>query len=383
MSDARGIHDHPTFKLGRRPAVPGRPVLRLRDVLTGIVPAVGPADYLTGLRFGLFRNDEIGDCGPVSVANDRILVTSRLTPDRVHVPALAAVLDLYKRSGNPGFPADDNGVVLADMLAQVLKGGLDGVKCLAYAQVNVKDQAELDAAIAIFGGVLLGVTLQQAQQAQTDAGKWDYKPSNLWGGHAVLSGAETPVRVVTWAKGVTLTQAFVDHQLDEAWVVIWPEHLTDRGFLTGVDLAKLAQVYTALTGKNFPAVTPAPVPPPAPPPPPIPIPPAPPQPPPTPTPPMPNWKTVLDLLRKNLGKLLPVVLKDLPDVLAGKKTWDDLYKDLALALVGLSAHAPVGLSLSPEWLAVLKKYGTLLALDLLAGKSLKEIEADLAKALAA
>jgi hypothetical protein len=72
------------------------------------------------------------------------------------------------------------------------------------------------------------------------------------------------VSVVTWAEVVGSTDAFWSHQVEEAYVVIWPEHLGTKAFLEGVDRQALASDFQALTGRPFPvqpAPTPVPVPP--------------------------------------------------------------------------------------------------------------------------
>jgi hypothetical protein len=258
-------------KLGRRPHDPTCRALELGDVLTGVLPNVPASVHrLQGLKFGLYRNSTFGICGPTSVANDYRLVTARLTGQMVALPQ-EAVDDLYRRSGNPGFDPslgpddsrqDDNGVNMQQMLQALVAGGIGGVKPLAYARVNVKDPAVLAAAIAIFGGCLYGVSLQKAQQSQTDRGVWDYSPSGEWGGHAILCGGygeDGSEEVVTWAEIVKATKAFLSHQLDEAWVVVWQQHLTDYGFLAGVDVGRLAANFKALTGKTFPIAVPAPL----------------------------------------------------------------------------------------------------------------------------
>jgi hypothetical protein len=157
---------------------------------------------------------------------------------------------------------------------------------VVYAQVNVANLDEVYAAIAIFGTLHLGVDLHLAQQAQTDAGgPWDYVASSGdWGGHAVLGGFYTSdttagrpdVSVITWGKPLGTTDAFWKNQAQEAWVVIWPEHLSQQSFLAGVDQAKLAADYQALTNQPLPVPpSPAPVPPGPIPVPPGPVPPAP------------------------------------------------------------------------------------------------------------
>lgn len=281
-------------KLGRRPPK-NAPALRLSSILTGVVP-VHPvaADHLSRVRnWSMLGNDQYGDCGPVSVANSRALTTLYLT-DTEHYPTLDDVFDLYRRSGNPNFDpetgVDDNGVVMQDMLDAVHKGGIAGTTCVAYAKVDVSNLDEVRAAISIFGYLLLGVDLQAAQQQQTDSGLWDYQRSSEWGGHAVLAGSYTSastgrdLAVVTWAEVVGLTDSFCTHQCEEAWVLIWPEHLGSEAFQEGVDLASLADAYKALTGRVLPIPdppTPEPDPAPAPPAPtpdPVPVPPDPPAP---------------------------------------------------------------------------------------------------------
>lgn len=266
---AQGIHEHPSLKLGLRPPS-GRPALMLRDVLTGAVPEhPAAADHLTSVQYGLYRNNEFGDCGPVSAANSRRMTTHYLA-GAMHAPTQDDVFDLYRRSGNPGFDpatgADDNGVDMQTMLEAVHAGGIGGVRSVAFAKVDVSDGETMRAAVAIFGGLLYGLDLQVAQQAQTDRGIWDWAPSAAWGGHAVLGGRYQPGSVggITWGRAVDMTDRFLAEQAAEAWVVIWPEHMGDRTFLAGVNVGKLRSAYRDLTGHALPGPEPTPAPGPAP-----------------------------------------------------------------------------------------------------------------------
>lgn len=257
------------MRLGRRPHDPARPLLRLADILTGAVPAHGViSDHLSRVTdWGLYGNDQYGDCGPTAVANSRKLTTRYLAATE-ESPAQDDVFDLYRRSGNPGFDpstdTDDNGVVMADMLSAVVKGGIGGTRAVAYAAVDTSNLDEVRAAIDIFGFVLLGVDLDTAQQAQTDAGLWDYKRSPEWGGHAVLCGSYTSAArgrdlgVVTWAEVVGVTDAFATTQVPEAYVLIWPEHTRTEQFREGIDTAELNAAYMALTGRPGPFTEPGP-----------------------------------------------------------------------------------------------------------------------------
>jgi hypothetical protein len=262
-------------RLGRRPHDPNRRVLKLSQILTGVTPAhpatVDHFGLIPPSRWGMLGNNQYGDCGPADVVHDRMLVAKYLANADVF-PSTSDTLDLYKRSGNPNFPADDNGVVMADMLSEVNKVGVGPAggrtRCVAYAQVNVSDLDEVHAAIAIFGSLSVGADLQVAQQRQTDAGgPWDYSPSAEWGGHAFLVGKYTSdttagrpdLSAISWGAPIGITDKFWVQQVQEAWVIIWPEHLANRSFLDGVDQKALALDYKALTGRDLP-VTPAPTP---------------------------------------------------------------------------------------------------------------------------
>lgn len=251
-------------RLGRRP--PKRAAsLKLGPLLTGVLPQIPvAADHFGQVSdWGAYANDRYGVCGPVSVANYIKMVSRALAGGEVSV-SQDDVFDLYRRSGNPDFDpgtdADDNGVDMQTMLEALTRGGIGGAhQPVCFAQVDHTDLAEVRAAVAIFGGVLFGVDLKVAQQAQTDAGLWDYVArSQEWGGHAVLCGTYRTGQVadVTWARVVGATDAFLSHQLDEAWVVVMPEHLGSAAFLAGVDLAAMKEGYTTLTGRPFPGVVP-------------------------------------------------------------------------------------------------------------------------------
>ena len=282
----------PARKLGRRPPK-NHPCLRLGSYLTHAVPAHPAASDHFGrvTDWGLYDNDRYGDCGPAAVGNTRKIITTYLA-GREQSPSQADVFDLYRRSGNPDFDpvsdTGDDGVDMQTMCEALTTGGIGGTKALGFAQVDVTNPDETRAAIAIFGSVLLGVNLTQAQQSQTDYGLWDYKKNSPdWGGHAVVAGSFTSashgpdVYVISWGQPVGVTDAFWQHQVEEAWVLIWPEHTSTTQFMQGIDRAALAADYQELTGRTLPIPTdPGPVPQPAPvtpvpipmPPPPVPVP---------------------------------------------------------------------------------------------------------------
>jgi hypothetical protein len=246
--------------LGRRP--PKRaPSLRLESILRAVPKHPASADHLGKVtEWILGGNDKYGDCGPVMVANSRLLTTTYLTPSAIHNPSEAAILDLYRRCGNPDFdPNDpggpgDGGVDVQTMLEEVHANGIDGVRSVAFASMDPGNRAVLDAAVDAFGFAGPGVTLDVAQQSQTDAGLWKHvSRSPVWGGHAALIGRYHghPDRTgfVTWAMVVDATDGFLTYQVEELWAIIWPEHLRSARFDALIDLAAFEREYQALTGK--------------------------------------------------------------------------------------------------------------------------------------
>jgi len=278
-------------KYGRRAPKRAR-ALRLGDYLTGVVPAVPAAeDYLAALHGGwqMLGNDSAGDCVAVTWANIRRLVTATLTTTATY-PTLDQVWAVYKTQ-NPGFdpnggpatgpgsPADQGMDIQTLLEYLVAHGGPDGVKAAGFASVNVHDPAEVKAAIALFGYVWTGINVLGVNMSEFNAQQpWDYSAhSPVEGGHSVVTGGYGPPgagplggdeRFITWAAETSFTDAFWQHNVEEAWVVIWPEHLGSGEFLAGVNMTALAADYQEITGNPFPAVVtppkpapPAPVPP--------------------------------------------------------------------------------------------------------------------------
>lgn len=251
------------------------PALPFRAIWTGVTPAHSPAadHFSRSIGWGLWGNDRFGVCGPVAYANLLKLVSAWLTGTEAEVSQddVFALYRLVNPTFDPATGAGDDGVDLQTMLELVLEHGFgpDGKKPLAFARVDASNLDEVRAAIEIFGGGIFGSNLEIAQQAQTDAGgPWDYKRSGEWGGHATMGGrykdpagtAQDRTGNVTWQELIDFTDAFAQHQLEECWVVIFPEHLGTTQFIEGIDQAKVAAYFKELTGKDWP-VAPTPTPP--------------------------------------------------------------------------------------------------------------------------
>lgn len=294
-------------KYGRR-APKNAPALKFARFFTGKLPDHPAAvDYLARLAdWQMLGNDAAGDCVAVTWANVRRLVS--FIAGAENYPTQDQVWEVY-RTQNPHFDPNgdpnvngpgssaDGGMDIQTLLEYLHKaGGPDGKKVLAFAKVDPSSADEVKAAISIFGFVWTGIVVQDANmQDFNDSKPWDYHRSSPDdGGHSVITGGYGAAgngqlggdeRFITWAQETSFTDRYWSRKVEEAWVVIFDEHLEHPAFQEGVDLAALAADYTALTGKPFPAVVPpqpAPVP----------------TPPPTPAPaPDPRLVQALDLMR--------------------------------------------------------------------------------------
>ena len=268
-------------KYGRR--TPKRaPMLKLGPLLTGVAPEhPAAADYLSAMGGGwqILGNDTAGDCVAVTWANVRRLVTKTLGGAE-NYPSLDEVWAVYKTqnpdfdpngtadTNGPGSPADQGMDVQTLLEYLVSTPGPDGVKAIFFAGVDVTNPDEVKAAVAIFGYVWTGINvLQVNMQEFSDSEPFDYDPSSpVDGGHSVITaGYGTPgagalggdERFITWAQETSFTDAFWANDVEEAFVVVWPEHLGSKAFLEGVDQAQLAADFQEITGRALP-VTPTP-----------------------------------------------------------------------------------------------------------------------------
>jgi hypothetical protein len=272
------------YALGRRPPK-NAPALTLRSFLKPVAPAhPTTVDYLSKLSgWQMLGNDRVGDCNAVTWSNMRRLVSATLATEKY--PDQDQVFQFYKtqnpnfdpngtpQTNGPGSSADQGMDVQTGLEYLSKTGGPDGVKAVAFAKVDPTDVDEVQAALAIFGCLWLGILVLNANMQEFNDGKpWtDVTTSSVDGGHAILAGGYDPdVKFITWAQETEFSSSFWNgsaggHRLvEEAWVVIWPEHLGSKRFLDGVDLATLAADYQAITGRVLPLPQPVPTPAPSP-----------------------------------------------------------------------------------------------------------------------
>jgi hypothetical protein len=264
------------YKLGRRKPKKA-PALKLAKFLVAGYPA--EEDYLSTLRnWQVLGNDRVGDCNAVTWANTRRLVTATLT-DTEDYPDQDQVWQFYRTqnpqfdpngtagTNGPGSTADGGMEIQTGLEYLHSQGGPDGVSAVAFAQVDPTKVEEVKAALAIFGGLWLGICVQEANEEQFHAGQpWAYvRGSRVVGGHAILGGGYAPsgsgdaahpvIDFITWGQETRFLPSFWTGSVhgtplvEEAWIVIWPEHLGSREFQAGIDVNQLEAEYQQLTGE--------------------------------------------------------------------------------------------------------------------------------------
>ncbi len=133
-------------------------------------------------------------------------------------------------------PSTDNGTDMrASMKYRQSTGIVDaaGVRHKIGAYLAIAPTwTNLIQAAYIFDAVEIGFQFQRAQDSQFDSGIWDYAPgSPIIGGHAIplFGRVRGQAGVISWAKHLWVTQAFVSNLVDEAWALVYPDSLSATG----------------------------------------------------------------------------------------------------------------------------------------------------------
>jgi hypothetical protein len=146
----------------------------------------------------MLGNDVANNCNAVTWANMRRLVTRTLTTE--YYPTQAQVWQFYQTQNadfDPNGTSDANGPGSSDDRGMDIQtgleylrttGGPDGVKAVAFAKVDHINLDEVKAALAILGGLWLGIQVLDANQQEFAEGvAWtDVAGSPIDGSHAIL-----------------------------------------------------------------------------------------------------------------------------------------------------------------------------------------------------
>ena len=242
--------DHSRMKLGKKARRFDRRTLRLARYLTPSLPP--PPPKVTNSQgvadWGMMLNDRFGDCTIAGVAH-AIQVWTLSAGNEITAPD-ATVLQYYEKwdGYDPNTPDSDHGGVELDVLNQWRKDGFCGHKLQAYADTDPQDTLHVRQAIALFGGLYIGLLLPVSAQSQD---VWDVDTSSKgqpgsWGGHCVFvpDYDADGLTCITWGQLKKMTWGFWGTYCDEAHALLSPEWQPPKGF----DMAALETDLEQVTG---------------------------------------------------------------------------------------------------------------------------------------
>lgn len=238
--------DNSARKLGRKPVLTSRLIAApvFPDYAAKLPAPPVAADWCAKVSdFGMMLNDDLGDC---AIACPGHMIQAWTADNGAeYIPSDQDILAAYEAVGGykPGDESTDNGCVVLDVLRFWHDHGIAGRKLAAYARVRAGNVKAIKQAVAMFGGVYLGLDLPAAWQ---DADTWDvgrgprYLPGS-WGGHAVpaLAYDADKLTVVTWGQRMPLTWPALERYASEIWVVLSQDWSDADGAPSGLDMAQL------------------------------------------------------------------------------------------------------------------------------------------------
>lgn len=238
------------YRLGKnRPVVDDR-TLRFASYLKPALPTPP-----TAVEYGekvpswpMYANDQYGDC-TCAAAGHMIQNWTASVGTEVTVPD-PSVLTFYEHFvGTP--PPPDAGCNMLQVLRYWRKTGLDGHKVLAFAGLDLQNQAQAQSAVWLFGSIYIGVALPDfATQGDMLTVPWVVPPGGPVGsaapnqnnGHCIPAVAydANNLWVVTWGELKSMSWEFYSAYADESFAVISQDFIAANGLNpAGFDLAAL------------------------------------------------------------------------------------------------------------------------------------------------
>jgi hypothetical protein len=257
-----------SFKLGRLARSHDKRIPMLHNLLAGkaLEPVVPAVDYTKGMpnNLGVMRNDTLGDCTCAAFYH-AIQVWSFNALKKIDTEPDQDVVDLYEQACgyNPQQGGEGPGGNEQHVLTYVLrKGAPYGPNAqqrhtiAAFVEVDVKNTDNVKRSIYDCGVAYIGFNVPQyiMPSGGEPLSVWDVNPradNTIIGGHAVvLAGYDgNGARVISWGQYYTMTWAFFDKFVDEAYAIADPEWMTTmKKTPGGLTLQELEQAMTALRG---------------------------------------------------------------------------------------------------------------------------------------
>ena len=237
-----------SYKLGKKPAKFDKRTIKLSAILN--IPSLPdiPVSYDIDTGLGanvpeqLFGNDQKGDCVIAGRANTELRFQWFQQEKIIPITTDDCLNEYYKEEGwapvtttcffglfkhqSPSPP--DNGLVMLDSLKEWQQKGwtLGGetYTIYAFASVDWKNHLQIQQAVYLLNGVLLGVNLPQSAEDQFHANQsWTVVPNSpIIGGHCIYIVGYNNVGpvIITWGRKVQTTWEWCDLYIDEAYALV-------------------------------------------------------------------------------------------------------------------------------------------------------------------
>lgn len=238
-----------SLKLGKLPARKNSIQFKLDRFLDKTkLPKPPAAFWSTRNKFtnwGLFKNDEIGDCVWAGAANETMqwafeAGSSVVFSDENVISSYSNVTGY-----DPNQPWTDNGTDMQQAASYRRKVGLEDIHGVvhqveAYVALKAGDYDQLKLAMWLFGGCGVGIMFPRSAMDQFERGEpWDVvKRTRIEGGHYIPAfgvNEKGNIMVVSWGKVQEMTPAFYEKYCDEGVVYFDDERLKENISPEGFD----------------------------------------------------------------------------------------------------------------------------------------------------
>lgn len=240
--------DHSKMRLGRRaPRLDPRTLKLARYLSLDFVAPESCAWSLMLPDWGMMANDRLGCCTIAGIGHAvqtwTEVINQRVTVSDEEIIQYYSLWDGYV----PGRPNTDQGGIELDVLNRWRQQSFSGHSLLAYGAITAQNLSAVKQAIALFGGLYIGIAMPLTAQRQD---VWDVQQSYAndpdaapwsWGGHCVWVLQYDPegLTCVTWGELKRMTWAFWQRYCDEAYGLISPEFVANGTAPSGFDLDQL------------------------------------------------------------------------------------------------------------------------------------------------
>jgi hypothetical protein len=234
-----------------------RSLPRLATFMSAELPAAPPVfNYANGItNWGMMLNDQLGCCEVATAGHLRMAWTYAATATAVAIPD-SVVLSTYSAltGYDPATGQNDTGIATDDLLNYWQTTGIGGNKIAGCVAIDPTNQAEVQQAIYLFGGVFVTVNLPKSAEDQTSAGQ-AWSPvfwSPTLGGHAIpyLSYGPAGTKAITWGAEQDVTWEFTRQKCNGMFAIVDndffnAEGKSPRGLDTAGMFSAMQQLRTA------------------------------------------------------------------------------------------------------------------------------------------